>query len=126
MQNLKLNNSQTNSLIDSEFTLPSYGGSYGGPVKNGNDGWTVAKPKSSRPSSSGFDPTKYGKPAPRSISFNSNKTQPSTSTQTNKGGWAKIKAYKPPPTQTDDWESEEESSASDDTDDDDDDDDVEI
>ncbi|KAF2199343.1 hypothetical protein GQ43DRAFT_473713 [Delitschia confertaspora ATCC 74209] len=112
------NYSLTGSLISTEvdpYPPMSHGNSRnGGPV--GDDkGWEKAKIKSwnSKPLthsdasitgsvSSAFDPTKYGHPATRASDASGSKSFNSTATEnskvnTSKTGWAKIKAYKPPP-----------------------------
>ncbi|CAI6265092.1 unnamed protein product [Periconia digitata] len=119
---------------------------------NENDqfGWQSQRTKSWRSSatsavsvSSGFDPSKYGKPGPNNgslKSFDSGFVEKPGSATPRKAPWAKIKAYNPktdgpsPATSSqtktnngkDDWsssESENEEDAEDDSDDDDDDDD---
>ncbi|KAF2263439.1 hypothetical protein CC78DRAFT_617697 [Lojkania enalia] len=101
MRKLSIANSSGNSssLIGSEF-------SYGGPVQHAEQEWTQVqgafswKSSSNTSSVSGFDPSKYGNPSFRSSSvIRTTETINSTFTEKSeiKGGWAKIKAYKPQP-----------------------------
>ncbi|KAF2463482.1 uncharacterized protein BDR25DRAFT_319993 [Lindgomyces ingoldianus] len=127
MHKLSLSTSNTNtnttSLIDIGYC--AHGGNNGGPVQSGGDGWVMAGAKSWNSKSqtqlstwSGFDPTAYGHPrsgadsvAGSANTFNSTNTE---QTETNKKGFAKIKAFKaqpnPKPVVEDDWESESEES----------------
>ncbi|KAF2872924.1 Stc1 domain-containing protein [Massariosphaeria phaeospora] len=138
LSKMSVSESIPESLIDSEYASPAvrahgFGGNYNPSLApRGGDGWnTVHQTKSwhtktttTASASSGWDPTKYGAPGGRSgtpasaHTFNSNLTERST-TSPAKGGFARIKAYKPEKVEKvvdDEWASEEEEEGGADTD----------